>query len=207
MSRPKKDPKKKEPIPLDVLEGYAPCGTRGPTTNLEKKPKMIGVIARALAAGKTRKVAAAKAGTTDSCLRQWLKRGEEQSLQGKETLYTKLLSEVQHAEAHFADKLDEVELMGLLNPRQVDMKHVRWLKALRDPKHNTLPSKGEEDSSHGLASFQLMAPEEAVRSVEEKMLRFLKEEDNRVALEEKARASAVPGAGPASSPEVAVADP
>lgn len=190
MARPRKDPKLHPALPLDPLEGYAPCGTRGPTTTL--KPRMIPVIAKALAAGKTRKVAASKAGTTDACLRQWLKRGEEQALQGKPTLYTRLLSEVQHAEAHFADKLDEIELKGLVDPRRFDMKHLRWRKALADPKYNTLPTQGsgENEASGALAAFQLMTPEEAVRSVQAKLERFLKAERSRDALEAQLKRAA-----------------
>ncbi|HYH96020.1 hypothetical protein [Hyalangium sp.] len=204
MARPKKDPKKADPTPLKPLEGYEPCGTRGPITNLEKKPRMIAVIARALASGKSRKDAASKAGTTDACLRQWMKRGDEQSLQGKETLYTKLLVEVNHAEAHFRGQLHEVEFRLLTDPRRYDSKHLRWRLAISDPKHFTQQA-GDLESSSGIASFQLMSPEEAVRSVEEKMRRFLQEEDNRVELEAKAAASAPPAAGAASasSPEVA----
>jgi hypothetical protein len=205
MARPKKDPSKVDPTPLNPLEGYAPCGTRGPITILEEKPKMIGVIARALASGKTRKDAASKAGTTDDCLRQWLKRGNEQALQGKATLYTKLLAEVNHAEAHWRDKLQEVELQGMVNPRRFDLKHARWRLAISDPKNFTQQrGPGEDEAGHGLAAFQLMSPEEAVRSVEEKLLRFLKEEDNRVALEAKARESAPESPSPAPAPEPAI---
>jgi hypothetical protein len=199
MARPKKNPRKEAPSPLDPLAGYQPCGTRGPITILEKRPRMIRDIAQALAEGSTRKVAAAKAGTTDACLRQWLKRGEEQSLQGKTTLYTKLLVEVNHAEAHYASKLDEIERRGLVEPRRYDMKHLRWRKALLDPKHNTLPSKSEDEQGAGaLAAFQLMSPEEAVRHVQAKLERFLKTEQSRGALEaqlKKAAAGEVASAG------------
>jgi len=202
MARPKKDPNKADPTPLNPLEGYEPCGTRGPTTVLEKKPKMIGAIAKALASGKTRKDAASKAGTTAACLRQWLKRGEEHALQGKATLYTKLLAEVQHAEAHYREKLQEVEHRALTNPKGYDSKLLRWRMAVSDPENYTQQRGGGDDAGTGaLAAFALMTPEEAVRSVQEKALRFLEEEDKRKEQEAAEAVAPVDGAPPAASGE------
>lgn len=173
----------------DPLAGYEPTGLRGPRTSL--KPEMVLVIARELARTGVLRSAAAKAGTTEDCLGKWLSRGKEAAGRKKRSLYTQLYLECEHARAH-----RRAYLMNLgertVTDRHMNPRFITWLMSVTEPKLFTVPREptAAQQASQLGAAFEMVTPEEAAKSLEAKMRKFLELEDTRDALFAKVMAEA-----------------
>jgi len=153
----------------------------GPSSTL--KPEMIPVIARAVASGASKREAAADAGTTEDCLGAWLKRGEEAVRKRKRSPYTRLLRAYEKAEAHYQRFLRELGHRTVVD-KKANPRFLTWALAVRDPKRFTVPKEtAAAQKSNGLGpAFELVTPEAAATSLEEKLRKFIGLEDEREAL-------------------------
>ena len=177
------------PLAPDPLEGYEPTGLRGPRTSLT--PDMVFVIAREIARTGVLRSAAARAGTTDDCLGQWLRRGKDAAARRKRSLYTQLYMEVEAARAHRRGYLINLGERSVTD-RHMNPRFVTWLMAVTEPKEFTVPREAAPvQQANGLgAAFEMVSPEEAAKSIEEKLRKFLKLEDTRESLFASIRAEA-----------------
>jgi hypothetical protein len=157
-----------------ALQGYEfRPGRRGPRTSL--RPEMIEVIAQWVARTGIKRVAAAKAGTTEDCLDSWLKRGLDASRRRKASLYTELLAAVEAAWAHRAGYLVELGERTVTD-RHMNPRFVTWLLAVTSPKHFTVPKEGGQAGGAARSlgpAFEMVSPSDAARSLEEKLAHFL----------------------------------
>ena len=184
------------PLP-NALEGYVfRAGTRGPATTL--RPSMIPIIAEALARTGVKRIAAAKAHTTEDCLGKWLKRGADAMARGKRSLYTQLLLACEEAWAHRYSYLIELGERTVTD-RHCNPRFVTWLMGVTAPKTFTVPkepAQGAVKSGLGPA-FELLTPEEAARSLDEKLSHFLSTEKR---VEQILAAAVAPAASSAEAP-------
>ena len=177
MARPREDSDGGAPeaFSLDPLKGYKPLKRPGPVTTLTEA---VGLeVCRHIAAGRTLRDAASKAGTSDVCVQEWLKRGREAIGQGRDDGYSCFVVEYEHAGAHFREALDSAALENIGN-KAFNEKYVRWRLAVSAPKDFTLPREGPAVAGNGLgALFEMVTPEQARARLEEKLARFLDEHD------------------------------
>ncbi|HEX5750013.1 MAG TPA: hypothetical protein VFZ09_27535 [Archangium sp.] len=180
------------PLAPDPLEGYEPTGLRGPRTSLT--PDMVLVIAREIARTGVLRSAAARAGTTEDCVGQWLRRGKDAAARKKRSLYTQLYMEVEYARAHRRAYLINLGERSVTD-RHMNPRFVTWLMSVTEPKEFTVPREAAPtQQANGLgAAFDLVTPEDAVKAIETKLRRFLELEDTRDALFAKVRAEAEQG--------------
>ncbi|MCY1080287.1 hypothetical protein [Archangium lansingense] len=173
----------------DPLEGYEPTGLRGPRTSLT--PEMVLTIAREIARTGVLRSAAAKAGTTDDCLSQWLRRGKDAAARRKRSLYTQLYMEVEYARAHRRAYLINLGERSVTD-RHMNPRFVTWLMAVTEPKEFTVPREpGAALPGNALGpAFEMVTPEQAMKSLEEKAAKFLALEDRRAAMIAEATAAA-----------------
>lgn len=73
-------------LDLDPLATYRPLKQRGPATTLTEAVGLA--LCRHIAAGRFLRDAAVLAGTSDSVVQGWLRRGREDIKAGEQTLYT-----------------------------------------------------------------------------------------------------------------------
>lgn len=158
---------------------YKPTGRRGPVSECDAA--VIVAVAKALARGCTRRQAAALAGVRPNTLNTWVKRGHEETEEGKETILTALAFEVDRAEAHYQDELLRIGNLSSVDKRISD-KFVRWRLAVGAPKEFTIPATAVGTAAQGLGpAFELVTPEEAVGFLTEKLERFLAEHEKNAA--------------------------
>ncbi|QSQ24864.1 hypothetical protein JY651_07960 [Pyxidicoccus parkwayensis] len=166
-----------EVLGLDPLATYRPLKQRGPATTLTEP---LGLnLCRYIAAGRFLRDAAVLAGTSDSVVQGWLRRGREDIEAGEQSLYTWFVMEYEAAAAHFRRALEELVLANIGN-RQLLEKYIRWRLSLSDPKHYTLP-RDANPAAAAQGAFELVKPEDAEKSLMEKLQRFLADEDKRAA--------------------------
>jgi hypothetical protein len=177
---------------LNPMAGYAfRPGRRGPRTTL--RPEMLPVIAQALARYGVKRIAAAKAGTTEDCLDTWLRRGVDATRRNKQSIYTELLAACEAAWAHRNAFLIELGERTVLD-RHTNVRFVTWLMGVTAPKQFTVPKETAAKVGNTLGpAFEMVTPAAAAQSLEEKLARFLATE--KVVAAELAAAAAAPGSG------------
>jgi hypothetical protein len=158
--------------PPDPLEGFhLRPGRRGPATTLTEE--MIHTIAEALARYGVKRIAAAKAGTTEDCLDAWLRRGADAAKRRKRSLYTQLYAACEEAMAHRAAYLIELGDKTVMD-RHTNPRWVTWALAVTAPKQFTVPKEGPAKASGQLGpAFEMVTPAQAAASLEEKLAHFL----------------------------------
>lgn len=150
-------------------------GRRGPTTTLTQE--MIPVIATAVARYGVKRIAAAKAGTTEDCLDAWLRRGADAARRRKRSLYTQLYAACEEAWAHRAGFLMELGDRTVMD-RHTNPRWVTWALAITAPKQFTVPKEGQAKAAQGLGpAFEMVTPAQAAQSLEEKLAHFLATEE------------------------------
>lgn len=177
-----------EPEEAPGSRAYHLVGRSGPASTCS--PDVIASVAKALARGCTRRQAAALAGVTSAnLLTTWVKRGLEELDEfenGKRTetsVLATLAFEVSRAEAHYQAELIDIGNKASVNKGLSD-KWVRWRLAVAAPKDFTVPAASLGPASQGLGpAFELVTPEEAATTLDEKLARFLEERDKQLALE------------------------
>jgi len=181
------------PDPLDGWH-YRP-GRRGPRTTLKRE--MIPTIAEWLARTGVKRIAAAKAFTTEDCLSKWLTRGMDAVRRGKTSLYTELLAACEEAWAHRFGYLIELGERTVVD-RHCNPRFITWLMSVTSPKQFTVPREpAAQAPGQGLGpAFEMVTPEDAARSLEEKARKFLELEDKRAAMIAEATAEQVATAPP-----------
>ncbi|CAM4465890.1 hypothetical protein [Corallococcus exiguus] len=172
--QPEREPE--ELVSLDPLLNYRPLGKPGPVTTLT--PQLGAQLCRRIAAGDTLRDAAAAVGTTDTVVQGWRTRGTESVERGKEDVYTAFVMEYDAAAAHFRRVLQEAAMENIGN-RAFNDKWVRWRLATSDPKNFTLPRTAGPTSSDG-GAFELVTPDEAQKTLAERLARFLTNEDKKL---------------------------
>ena len=161
-------------VAIDPLASYRPLKQRGPATTLSE-PLGLEVCQR-IAAGRTLRDAAARAGTNETCVQGWLRRGREAIEQGEQNLFTWFVVEYEAASAHFRETLDKTVLANIGN-RALNEKYIRWRLSISDPKGHTLPREPPTPAANGLGPlFELVTPDQARVRLEEKLNRFLGEQ-------------------------------
>ncbi|RYZ39275.1 MAG: hypothetical protein EOO71_20735 [Myxococcaceae bacterium] len=166
-----------EAVRLDPLLKYKPLGKPGPTTTLTEQ--LAFQLCRHVAAGLTLRDAAALVATTDTVVQGWRTRGAEAIERGEADLYTAFVMEYEAAGAHFRRMLHEAQLENIGN-RNFNDKWLRWRLGLSDPKNFTLPRTAGPTSGDG-GAFELVSPEEAQKTLAERLSRFLTNEDKKAA--------------------------
>ncbi|ATB41132.1 hypothetical protein CYFUS_006594 [Cystobacter fuscus] len=179
MGEPSDGPGEDAPDLPDPLAGFQlRAGTRGPRTTLTKA--MIPIIAESLARTGVQRIAAARAGTTEDCLGKWLTKGRDAVARRKSSIYTELLFACEQAWAHRTGFLIGLGERTVVD-RHANPRFLTWLLSVTSPKQFTV-SREPAAQPHGGAlgpAFELVSPEAAAKSVTEKLLRFLEEEDKR----------------------------
>ncbi|TQF09076.1 hypothetical protein FJV41_46535 [Myxococcus llanfairpwllgwyngyllgogerychwyrndrobwllllantysiliogogogochensis] len=165
-----------EVLGLDPLATYRPLKQRGPATTLTEPLGLA--LCRHIAAGRFLRDAAVLAGTSDSVVQGWLRRGREDIEANEQTLYTWFTMEYEAASAHFRRALEELVLANIGN-RSLLEKFIRWRLSISDPKHYTLPRvSAAPTAGNNLGPlFELVTPEQARNKLDEKLERFLEEHD------------------------------
>ncbi len=184
---------------VDPLAGYRyRPGRRGPRTTL--RPEMIRTIAEGLARTGMQRIAAAQAGTTADCLRAWLSRGLEASKRRKKSIYTELLMACEEAWAHrYAHLIQLGELT--VTDRHMNPRFITWLMAVTSPKDFTVPKEKAQVAGNRLGpAFEMVTPEAAAASLEEKLAHFLDTEEKVSAILAESAAAPEPSA-PAAEAE------
>lgn len=157
----------------EALRGYAfRAGRRGPASTL--RPPMVPIIAHWLARTGVKRIAAAKAGTTEDCLDQWLRRGLDATRRRKASIYTELLAACEEAWAHRYAYLIELG-ERTVEDRHTNPRFVTWLMAVTAPRQFTVPREpGPTRPASKLGpAFEMVTPEAAAQALEEKLQRFL----------------------------------
>lgn len=154
----------------DPLEGWDWKGSRGPASTL--KEDMIPVIAKALAETGFKRVAAARAGVTEDALSAWLARGAQQTKARKRSIYTRLLAACEAAFAHHATYLIRLGDRTVLD-RHTNPRWLTWKLSVMGPTFR-IPKEGPSGTGQGLGpAFEIQSPQDAARSLEEKLAHFL----------------------------------
>ncbi|RKH03660.1 hypothetical protein [Corallococcus carmarthensis] len=161
-----------EAVSLDPLLNYRPLGKPGPVTTLT--PQLGAQLCRRIAAGDTLRDAAAAVGTTDTVVQGWRTRGAEAIERETEDIYTAFVMEYEAAAAHFRRVLQAAAMENIGN-RAFNDKWLRWRLGLSDPKNFTLPRTVGTTSSDG-GAFELVTPEEAQKTLADRLARFLDNE-------------------------------
>ncbi|MET0405646.1 MAG: hypothetical protein ABW123_24720 [Cystobacter sp.] len=171
-------------------------GRRGPRACLTQA--MIPIIAEELARTGIQRIAAAKAGATETSLSKWLSRGRDQAARKKTSVYTELLFACEHAWAHRTRYLIELGERTVVD-RHANPRFLTWLLSVTSPKHFTVPREPTAQAQGGALgpAFELVSPEAAAKSVREKLLRFLDEDDKSQALPPEESPPATDEAAPA----------
>ncbi|RJS19571.1 hypothetical protein DRW03_21300 [Corallococcus sp. H22C18031201] len=165
-------------VSLDPLATYTPLRKPGPATTLTER--LGSELCRKIAAGHTLRDAAALVGTTDTVVQGWLTRGRDAVERNEESPYTAFLMEYQAAGAHFRHVLEEAQQANIGN-RAFNDKYVRWRLAVSDPKNFTIPRQGGPTGTDG-GAFDLISPEDAQKTLVDRLSRFLGDEEKKVAL-------------------------
>jgi hypothetical protein len=175
----------------DPLAGYQfRPGSRGPRTSLTRE--MIPIIAEWLARTGVKRIAAAKARTTEDCLGKWLSKGLDATRRRKSSIYTELLDACEDAWAHRTAYLIELGERTVVD-RHTNPRFLTWLLAVTSPKQFTVAKEPAQAQSNGLGpAFELVTPEAAAASVHAKLMRFLEEDDKRNGVEAPAAAEPAP---------------
>jgi hypothetical protein len=165
----------------DPLEGFhLRPGSRGPESTL--KAEMIPIIATALARYGVKRIAAAKAGTTEDCLDAWLRRGADAARRRKRSLYTELYAACEQAMAHRTGFLIELGDRTVMD-RHTNPRWVTWALAVTAPKQFTVPKEGPAKTGGQLGpAFEMVTPAQAAQSLEEKLAHFLATEEKVAAI-------------------------
>ncbi|RKH08727.1 hypothetical protein D7X74_31060 [Corallococcus sp. CA047B] len=166
-----------ETVSLDPLINYKPLGRPGPLTTLTAQ--LGAQLCRRIAAGDTLRDAAAAVGTSDTVVQGWLTRGHEAIERGAEDIYTAFVMEYSAARAHFHRVLQEAQLENIGN-RAFNDKYVRWRLAVSAPKDFTLPRTAKPAGGDD-GAFELVSPEEAQKTLADRLGRFLSGEDKKTA--------------------------
>jgi hypothetical protein len=177
LGEPSDGPGEDAPELPDPLAGFhLRPGARGPRTTLKKE--MVPVIAEWLARTGVLRVAAAKAYTTEDCLGKWLTKGRDAAARRKQSLYTELLTACETAWAHRTAYLVELGERTVVD-RHTNPRFLTWLLSVTSPKQFTVPREPAAQAQGGALgpAFELVSPEAAAKSVREKLLRFLEEDD------------------------------
>jgi hypothetical protein len=177
LGEPSDGPGEDAPELPDPLAGFSlRPGTRGPRTTLTRA--MIPVIAESLARTGVQRIAAAKAGTTEDCLGKWLTKGRDAVARRKSSLYTELLFACEQAWAHRFGFLIELGERTVVD-RHCNPRFITWLMQVTAPKQFTVPRELAAQAQGGALgpAFELVAPDAAAKSVHEKLLRVLDEDD------------------------------
>jgi hypothetical protein len=134
---------------------------------------MLPVLAEWYARTGVKRLAAAKAGTTEDCLSAWLARGAEQAKRGKVSRYTALLAAMDAAWAHRTAYLIELGERTVVD-RHTNPRFLTWLMVVTSPKQFTVPKENSGSAGTQLGpAFELQTPQEAAQSLEEKLAHFL----------------------------------
>ncbi|NBD09261.1 hypothetical protein [Corallococcus silvisoli] len=166
-----------EVVSLDPLLNYRPLGKPGPVTTLT--PQLGAQLCRRIAAGDTLRDAAAAVGTTDTVVQGWRTRGTDAIERGEEDAYTAFVMEYEAAAAHFRRVLQEAQLENIGN-RAFNDKYIRWRLGVSDPKNFTVARTAGPTGSDG-GAFELVTPDEAQKTLAERLSRFLTNEDKKLA--------------------------
>lgn len=175
MSHPREYIDGKPPPEVRVLRPYVAGKRRGPATTLTEE--MITAIAAALGEGATKRDASTRAGTNEACLQRWLRVGRDAIERRKRSIYTRLVTEVDAAEAHYRAELTE-RLHECIRDRHMNDRPIRWRLAQSDPKAYAVQREGG-GAVGGAAlgpAFELVTPEQALAALEDKLSLFLAEE-------------------------------
>lgn len=161
-----------------------PSKFSGPATSLTYALQTA--LVAELRKGRTRRLAASLAGTSPKRLENWLRRGREAIEAGKRSRYTEFVQEVDRAEAEYqAGLLTSVD--DAIRDKTMNDKVLRWRLGIADREFRAVREAPE--SSDGQGPFDLVKPEDAVRSLTERLERFLSD------------------ASPAPAPEVEAEEP
>ncbi|MFY1829125.1 hypothetical protein ACN47A_24615 [Myxococcus fulvus] len=127
-------------------------------------------LVSALRKGCTLRIAATLAGTSPKVLENWLRRGRDAIEARKRSRYTELVLEVERAQAEYQAGLLAKADDAILDKTMND-KVLRWRLGVADREFRAVRETAE--STDGQGPFELVKPEDAVRSLTEKMERFL----------------------------------
>lgn len=191
MARPKgmtdedlRSPGRDEPEPAEVPDPLAGWrwddGKPGPSSSLtmEKARK----ICEAIASGATKREAAAAGDTTEDCVDAWLERGRKTAAARKTSPYTRFLLVYEKAEAHYQRWARDLGHRTVLD-KKTNPRFITWYLGLKDPKNFTARRESSSKQSGALGpAFEMVTPEAAAKSLEEKLRKFLGLEDQREAL-------------------------
>lgn len=174
---------------------------RGPPTSLTSQ--LVEGLASWLRRGRTRRQAAALEGIPEARLQAWLTRGrlelaelerEDAAADAPLSVNAHLVLAVDRAEAEYQggllDKLDES-----MEDKTVNDKPIRWRLSVASPKDFTVPREAPVPAGGGALgpAFELVSPEQAMATLEEKLGRFLKDEAARAELEAQVAAQDAAG--------------
>ena len=175
---------------------------RGPPTSLT--PELLEALSVHLRRGRTRRHAAALERIPEARLQSWLSRGRtelaeqerEENADRELSLNAELVLAVDFAEAKYQGKLLKRLDVAMLD-KSFNERAIRWRLAVGAPKDFTIPrTEGQGSTGPGAfgPAFELVSPEQAMATLEEKLTRFLTGESLRAevqaALEEQTRTDA-----------------
>ena len=118
-------------------------------------------------------------GATEGALGQWLQRGKTHADEGRTDDYTRLYVEVEYARTSFQRWLRKTG-DKLAAGTKASTAWWKWRLIVSDQKNYGVQAGGTGGT--GAAGFIALTPDDAVRIVEEKLQRFLREHAERAAL-------------------------
>lgn len=164
--------------------GYDPKRPPGKPAGGKRAPKFSGpastltyqlqtAIVAELRQGSTKRMAAAIAGTTETRLQNWLRRGREAIEAGKRSRYTEFVLEVERAQAEFQKSLVK-DARDSIHDKTMDGRGARWFLAVTAPKDFTVPREAAAPASNGFGPlFEVITPDEAMAKLDDKLATFI----------------------------------